>query len=97
MARQVSRLFRKIALQTTNTSIDWTITRPGMLEHKDSKGTIAAAYTPTQDTCSFADLASWEVTLLQDASSFQRAPFPTYSKSADVGNPASTAATGAAK
>ena len=81
-------------LQTTNASIDWTITRPGMLEHKDSKGTIAAAYIPTQDTCSFTDLASWEVTLLQDASTFQKAPFPTYS---NVRNPAAAAATGAAK
>lgn len=82
-------------LQTKNASIDWTITRPGMLEHKDSKGTIASAYKPTQDTCSFNDLAFWEVTMLKDTSTFQKGPFPTYTKSTGVGNPA--AATGAAK
>ena len=83
-------------LQTKNSSIDWTVTRPGMLEHKDSKGTVSGSDKPTQDTCSFTDLADWEVTLLENASTIYKAPFPTYSKSTGVGNPA-VATTGEAK
>ena len=69
-------------LETKRATIDWTLPRPGMLEHKDSKGTIVGSAKTTQDTCTFVDLAAWEVTLLDDDATIHTGPFPKYSKNA---------------
>ena len=82
-------------LETKRDTIDWTLPRPGMLEHKETKGTVVGSATSTQDTVNFVDLAAWEITLLNDDTTIHKAPFPTYSKTTTpVANPD---ATGAAK
>ena len=84
-------------LETKRATIDWTLPRPGMLEHKDTKGTVVGSPTSTQDTCAFVDLAAWEVTLLDDDATIHTGPFPTYDKTATTAGNPSAAAVGESK
>lgn len=62
--------------------LDWTITRPGMLDERPASGHVEADhdYGPGRagETIGKVDLTRWYVSLLDDAASFRRAPAPRY-------------------
>ena len=65
--------------------LDWTITRPGMLDERDASDPIEAAHDygsgMPSDKIGKIDLTRWYVDLLSDERSYQRAPAPQYVKS----------------
>eukprot|EP00943_MAST-04B_sp_MAST-4B-sp1_P003896 g3896.t1 len=64
-------------LQTKNSSIDWTFTRPGMLEHKPARGPAVSAKN-ANTTVTFKDLAAWEVQLIGDDNTIHTSPMVGY-------------------
>ena len=71
-------------LEAETADIDWTLTRPGILAEEDSKGTVEGDFSESNgsnaEDATFVDLATWEVKLLAEESSFHKAPFPVYAK-----------------
>ena len=79
-------------LQTKNSSIDWTYTRPGMLEHKPARGP-AVSVKNANATVTFKDLATWSVQLIGDDATIHTHPMVGYPpKGTSTANPASTGA-----
>lgn len=69
-------------LQRDCADLDWTLTRPGLLDDGPSRGVVEAAFdygpgTPS-DSPSKIDLARWTLGLLGDERSFRRAPTVQY-------------------
>ena len=64
--------------------LNWTITRPGMLDEREESGTIEADhdYGPgmPRGKVGKIDLTRWYIDLINDERSYQRAPAPRYRK-----------------
>ena len=65
--------------------LNWTITRPGMLDERDASDPIEAAHNYGSGMPSGKigkiDLTRWYIDLLSDERSYQKAPAPQYCKS----------------
>lgn len=72
-------------LESRKATIDWTLPRPGMLENKESSGTVVGSDQNSGETCTFVDLAAWEVQLIDDSSAIHKGPFPVYAKPSLIG------------
>ena len=65
--------------------LNWTITRPGMLDEREASGIIEADHNygagMPSGKVGKIDLTRWYIDLLQDERSYQKAPAPRYRKS----------------
>lgn len=65
-------------LEATDIDVQWTVTRPGMLEHKGSKGTAVDCWTDAAKIVTFTDLAMWTLEMIPRTETFRKAPFVKY-------------------
>lgn len=72
-------------LSQTCSDLDWTITRPGMLDEREESGPIEAAHNygagMPSGKIGKIDLTRWYIDLIHDERSYQKAPAPQYRKS----------------
>lgn len=78
-------------LESRKATIDWTLTRPGILVNKESLGTVVGSDQGSGETCTFVDLAAWEVQLIEDTSAIHKGPFPVYGRKNLAANPTASA------